>query len=64
MAVKQVIAANIVKCITSSLSLTASSTIVHMIRMSPRGLKSPYSRIIFGLSVGDIIKSCGYFWSF
>ncbi|GFH44223.1 hypothetical protein CTEN210_00697 [Chaetoceros tenuissimus] len=59
MTAKQVIAASIVKCILSALSLTASSTIVHMIRMSPRGLKSSYSRIIFGISVGDIIKSCG-----
>ena len=54
---QRAIAANIVKCIFSLLSLTASSTIVHMIRFSPRGLKSPYSRIIFGLSIGDIIQS-------
>ena len=56
---QRAIAANIVKCIFSLLSLTASSTIVHMIRFSPRGLKSPYSRIIFGLSIGDIIQSLG-----
>lgn len=58
---EEVIAANIVKCIASSLSLTASSVIVHMIRNSPRGLKSSYSRIIFGLSIGDILQSCGTF---
>ncbi|GFH49927.1 hypothetical protein CTEN210_06403 [Chaetoceros tenuissimus] len=34
-----------------------------MIRNSPRGLKSPYSRIIFGLSIGDIIKSSALFSS-
>lgn len=32
-----------------------------MIRFSPRGLKSPYSRIIFGLSIGDIIQSLNVF---
>ena len=53
------LAANIVKCITSFLSLISSSTIIHMIRMSPRGLKSPYSRIIFGLSIGDILLTLG-----
>ncbi|GFH44341.1 hypothetical protein CTEN210_00815 [Chaetoceros tenuissimus] len=58
---QRAIAANIVKCIFSILSLAASSTIVHMIRFSPRGLKSPYSRIIFGLSIGDIIQSLGIF---
>ena len=58
---EEVIAANIVKCIASSLSLTASSFIVHMIRNSSRGLKSSYSRIIFGLSIGDILHSCGTF---
>ena len=58
---QRAIAANIVKCIFSLLSLAASSTIVHMIRFSPRGLKSPYSRIIFGLSIGDIIQSLGVF---
>lgn len=55
------IAANIVKCFLSALSLTASSTIVHMIRNSPRGFKSSHSRIIFGVSEGDILQSCGIF---
>ena len=55
---RQVLATSIIKCVMASLSLASSSTIVHSIRFSPRGLKSPYSRIIFGLSIGDIIKAC------
>ena len=51
------LAAKIVICFGASLSLFSSSTIVYMIRHAPRGLKSSYSRIIFGLSVGDIIQS-------
>ncbi|GFH55478.1 hypothetical protein CTEN210_11954 [Chaetoceros tenuissimus] len=51
------LAANIITCLGASLSLAASSTIVYMIRHTSRGLKSSYSRIIFGLSVGDIIQS-------
>lgn len=58
---QEVIVANIVKCFLSALSLTASSTIVHMIRNSSRGFKSSHSRIIFGVSVGDILQSCGIF---
>ncbi|GFH43660.1 hypothetical protein CTEN210_00133 [Chaetoceros tenuissimus] len=60
-ATQEVLAASILRCIMASLSLASSSTIVHSIRYSPRGLKSPYSRIIFGLSVGDIIQSCAIF---
>ena len=58
---REVLAATIIRCILAALSLAASSTIVHMIRFSPRGLKSPYSRIIFGLSIGDIIQSLNAF---
>ena len=55
---KSILAANIVRMLMTSLSLIASSTIVHSIRHSYKGLKSPYSaRIIFGLSIGDIIQS-------
>ena len=54
----EVIVANIIRCIMASLSIASSSTIVHSIRCSPRGLKSPYSRIIFGIGIGDIIQSC------
>lgn len=60
-ATQEVIAASIVRCIMASLSLASSSTIVHSIQQSNRGLKSPYSRIIFGLSIGDIIQSCAIF---
>lgn len=59
---RELLAANIVRCILAAISLAASSTIVHMIRTSPRGLKSPYSRIIFGLSIGDIIQSLNAFF--
>ena len=44
---------------TASISFTASSTIAIMIIRSDKGLCSPYSRIIFGLSIADIMQSLG-----
>lgn len=49
----------IIKVITSSISFIASATINIMILRNENGLKSPYSRIIFGLSLGDMIYSLG-----
>jgi hypothetical protein len=43
----------------ASVSFTASSTIAIMIIRSDKGLCSPYSRIIFGLSIADIMQSLG-----
>ena len=46
-----------VQIATSSISLISSSTIAGMICTSPRRLTSPYRRIIFGLSIADIVQS-------
>lgn len=51
--------AQIVRTSTASISLLASATIGFMILRSRKGLKSPYSRIIFGLSVTDTVQSLG-----
>ena len=41
------------------MSFVASSTIAAMIIRSNNGLRTPYSRIIFGLSIADIMQSLG-----
>lgn len=52
----------IVRLATSSLSCLASTTIALVILCSEGGLaSSPYRRIIFGLSCGDILQSLGIF---
>ncbi|GFH62075.1 hypothetical protein CTEN210_18551 [Chaetoceros tenuissimus] len=52
--------ATIVRSILSCVSLIASSFIMFMIKFEPkRGFKSPYSRIIFGLSASDVVFSLG-----
>ena len=51
--------AQIIRMCTASISFTASSTIAIMIIRSDKGLCSPYSRIIFGLSIADIMQSLG-----
>ena len=43
--------------VTSSVSFVASSTIATMILVSPKKLTTPYRRLIFGLSVSDIVQS-------
>jgi hypothetical protein len=43
----------------ASISFVASSTIAAMIIRSDKGLCTPYSRIIFGLSIADIMQSLG-----
>ena len=48
-----------IRIFTASLSCLSSSTIAIMILISDTGLQSPYSRIIFGLSIGDILQSGG-----
>ena len=55
--------AQIIRMSTASISLLASSTIAFMIYRSRKGLKSPYSRIIFGLSVADTVQSLGFILS-
>ena len=52
-----IVAAQVVRCVTASISLLASTILALTILHSPTGRKSPYSRIIFGLSVGDILNS-------
>ena len=49
----------IIRCVTSSISLVGSLSMGFMILNSPRGNKSPYSRIIFGMSIADIMQSLG-----
>ena len=51
--------AQIIRTCMASISFTASSTIAAMIIRSDKGLCSPYSRIIFGLSIADIMQSLG-----
>lgn len=48
---------HVVQICTSSISLIGSSTIAIMIFTSPTGLSTPYKRIIFGLSIADIMQS-------
>ncbi|GFH56282.1 hypothetical protein CTEN210_12758 [Chaetoceros tenuissimus] len=57
---KNIIAAQVVKSITASVSCFASSFLCFTIWSSPNGLSSPYSRIIFGLSIADILQSIGF----
>ncbi|GFH50364.1 hypothetical protein CTEN210_06840 [Chaetoceros tenuissimus] len=52
-----IVASQIVRCVTASVSCVASSILALMIWNSETGLQSPYSRIIFGLLIGDIINS-------
>ena len=52
-----IVASQIVRCVTASISCVASFILALMIWNSETGLQSPYSRIIFGLSIGDIINS-------
>lgn len=51
--------AMITRCITASMSTVASGLLAIFIWKSPTGLKSPYSRIIFGLSLADVLQSFG-----
>ncbi|GFH61634.1 hypothetical protein CTEN210_18110 [Chaetoceros tenuissimus] len=52
-------AAQIIKCINASISCIASSVLMAMIltERTRSGLASPYSRIIFALSIADILFS-------
>ena len=53
-------AAQIIKCCNSVVSCLASSIIIFMILTEPeKGLASPYSRIIFAMSISDILFSLG-----
>ena len=52
-------ALQIVLTTTASISWFASTMIAIMILRSHNGLKSPYSRIIFGLSIADTLQSAG-----
>ncbi|GFH61639.1 hypothetical protein CTEN210_18115 [Chaetoceros tenuissimus] len=56
---KSIIAALIVRICTGSISLLASGFLCFTIWVSPKGLQSPYSRIIFGFSVADVLQSIG-----
>lgn len=44
---------------TASISLTASVVLVSMITLTPKRLTTPYRRLIFGMSIFDIIQSIG-----
>lgn len=56
---KNIIASVIVRMVSAAISLVASSFLCFTIWCSHTGLLSPYSRIIFGLSVADILQSTG-----
>ena len=50
-------ARTILQVSASSLSFIASLCIIVMILISPKKLTSPYGRIIFGMSFGDVVQS-------
>lgn len=53
-------AAQIIRCINAGVSCLASTSIMFMILTEPKtGLASPYSRIIFAMSISDILFSLG-----
>ena len=57
-------AAQIIRYINEFISCLASTFIVLMILTEPmKGLASPYSRIIFALSIADVFFSLGLFLS-
>lgn len=56
---KNIIAAQIVRIFTGSISFLASGFLCFTIWVSPKGLQTPYSRIIFGFSFADILQSIG-----
>ncbi|GFH55360.1 hypothetical protein CTEN210_11836 [Chaetoceros tenuissimus] len=58
-----IVGGQILRCSTAILSFFGSTTITIMILKSKKGLKSPYSRIIFGLSIADMMQSFGIFIS-
>ena len=51
----------ITRIVTGCLSAVSSSLLLFFILNSPTGLKSPYSRIVFGLSLADVLQSLGVF---
>ena len=51
--------AMIARCVTAGISTLSSFLLVIFILESPSGLRSPYSRIIFGLSIADVLQSLG-----
>lgn len=56
-------ASTIVPCVSGLLSLLASGAIIFKIMRSEEKLSSPYSRIAFGMSLGDIFASSAHFTS-
>lgn len=57
---KNIVAALIVRICGASISFLASSFLCFTIWVSPKGgLQTPYSRIIFGFSIADILQSLG-----
>ena len=53
----------IIPIITGSISLVSSGTIIVSILRSNVGLKIPYRRIVFGMSIFDFIRALGYAFS-
>ena len=56
---RHIIAAQIVRIFTGFISFLASGFLCFTIWISPKGLQTPYSRIIFGFSIADILQSIG-----
>ena len=49
----------IIKMTSTSISLVASTTLIVVIPRNKNGLKSSYSRIIYGMALGDFLFSLG-----
>ena len=49
--------------VSGSVSFISSSAIIYHILRSHNGLSTTYHRLIFGLSVADIVSSCGFILS-
>ncbi|GFH55864.1 hypothetical protein CTEN210_12340 [Chaetoceros tenuissimus] len=49
----------ITRSVMGGISTVSSSLLLFFIYFAPTGLKSPYSRIIFGLSLADVLQSLG-----
>ena len=56
----QFFTSQVIRTVTSSISFLCSSIMAFMITNSSNALGSPYKRIIFGLTVSDILQSLGF----
>ncbi|GFH48104.1 hypothetical protein CTEN210_04580 [Chaetoceros tenuissimus] len=59
----QFFTSQVIRTVTSSTSFLCSSIMAFMITNSKNALGSPYKRIIFGLTISDILQSLGFILS-